>query len=348
MGFFSDLFSGGSKKEPDSGKVGSTYQGASGPGGMTGGEAFQSGVISAAERREQLLADAAAAQASGQDYSYNTDEFTGNNLGLSNTVSEGKLREGMTSPEYAKFMQTLHGNNPGAMQQAFPFSSGATARNLIKPIIGAASGLGGVAGLLPNLLSSVDKKLGGIFNQDKAPTDMGTSMSSMDQAALDALKGPSMADISGPGTAATGFDNEADAIAASGFPASEYASAPDGYQVMNANSLNNGLQFLLDQGVIDPVEGTGNLNLGNLFGSAQDGMSVLNDYNLGDFLPTEGIFSGFNEIKDGINKLDDNKGFDFNIGNKGLKYNKPLGKGNLQFSLDPNQAGIMYSLGMGA
>ena len=120
MGFFTDkfkeIFSGSSTANDNTGEVGSTYQGASGPGGMTGGEAFQSGVISAAERREQLLADAAAAQASGQDFSYNTDEFTGHNLGLGNEETVGKLREGMTGAEYAKFMQTLHGNNPGAMQ----------------------------------------------------------------------------------------------------------------------------------------------------------------------------------------------------------------------------------------
>ena len=71
------------------------------------------------------------------------------------------------------------------------------------------------------------KKLGGIFNQDKVPTDMGTSMSSMDQADLDALSGPSMLDISGPGTAATGFDNEADAIAA--------------YNAENSNFLHFGI-----------------------------------------------------------------------------------------------------------
>jgi hypothetical protein len=174
---------------------------------------------------------------------------------------------------------------------------------------------------------------------------MGTTISSMDQADLDALKGPSMADISGPGTSTSNAMTEEEAIAASGFPASEYAIAPDGYQVMNANSLNDGLQFLLDQGVIDPVEGTGNLNLGNLFGGAQDGIGVLNNYNLGDFLPTEGIFSGFNEIKDGINKLDDGKGFDFNIGNKELKYNKDLFGGNLGINASPNNVGIMFNKG---
>ena len=123
-------------------------------------------------------------------------------------------------------------------------------------------------------------------------------------------------------------------------------STSEDYQVMNANSLDDGLQFLVDKGAMDPVEGSGNLNLGNLFGNAQDGIGgMLNNYNLEGYLPTDGIFSGFNNLKEGFKKLDDGQGFDFNIGNKKLKYNKPLGKGNLEFSLDPNQAGIMYSLG---
>ena len=91
-------------------------------------------------------------------------------------------------------------------------------------------------------MSNVNEKVGGIFNQEKAPTDMGTTISSMDQADLDALKGPSMADISGPGTAATGFDNEADAIAAynaenPNFPALNMGITNP--ELMNASSLLN-------------------------------------------------------------------------------------------------------------
>jgi len=143
---------------------------------------------------------------------------------------------------------------------------------------------------------------------------------------------------------------EEEAIAASGFPASEYATEikPEGYQIMNANSLNDGLQFLLDQGVIDPVEGSENLNLGNLFGNAQDGIKVLNNYNLGDFLPTDGIFSGFNEIQKNVGKLNDNQGFDFDMGNKQLEYNQELFGGNLGLSANPNKLGIMFSKGFGA
>jgi hypothetical protein len=240
MGFWKDLFGGNKDKEPE-GSVGTVYQGAGGPGGMTGGEAFQSGIITPEERREQLLKEAAAAQESGQSYSLNTDEFTGDNLGLSNKETKGKLREGLTGPEYATFMQTLYGNNPGAMQQAFPFSSGAVVGNIMQPLIGLASGgAGGIMNLIPNLLSSVNQGLGKLFNKEKAPTDMGTTMSSMDQADLDALKGPGMADISGESTSDGTFKTAEEAIAASGYPASEFA--PLGItnpNLIQANSLLN-------------------------------------------------------------------------------------------------------------
>jgi hypothetical protein len=131
-------------------------------------------------------------------------------------------------------------NSPGgkqAFKKAFP-----------NPLVKIAEGVGnyiqggGILGILPNLMSNVNEKVGGIFNQEKAPTDMGTTISSMDQADLDALKGPSMADISGPGTAATGFDNEADAIAAynaenPNFPALNMGITNP--ELMNASSLLN-------------------------------------------------------------------------------------------------------------
>ena len=142
-------------------------------------------------------------------------------------------------------------NSPGgkqAFKKAFP-----------NPLVKVAEGVGnyikggGILGILPNLMSNVNEKVGGIFNQDKAPTDMGTRMSSMDQADLDALKGPSMADISGPGTAATGFDNEADAIAAynaenPNFPALNMGITNP--ELMNASSLLN-FEDLLNYNVND-------------------------------------------------------------------------------------------------
>jgi len=308
MGFFADTFGaifGGNKDKEPEGSVGTVYQGAGGPGGMTGGEAFQSGIIDAEERREQLLADSAAANQAGQSYSLNTNEFTGDNLGLSNEETKGKLREGMTGPEYATFMQTLYGNNPGAMQQAFPFSSGAAVGNIMKPLVGLASGgAGGIMNLLPNILSSVNQGLGGIFNKEKAPTDMGTTMSSMDQADLDALKGPSIADVSGPSTSDGTFSTAEEAIAASGLPASEFASLGiTNPNLIQANSLLNFNDLL-------------NFNPDNV-----DAQSIANAYKA----------------------LTDNQGFD--VQDNQLQYNQPLFGGNLQFGIGPGSAGINFSKG---
>ena len=51
-----------------------------------------------------------------------------------------KVREGMTSPEYATYMQGLYSLNPTLMEETFPFSSGKTIRNLSR----FAPGLGTV------------------------------------------------------------------------------------------------------------------------------------------------------------------------------------------------------------
>ena len=198
-------------------------------------------------------------------------------------------------------------NMPGgkeAFQQAFP-----------NPLVKIAKGVGnyiqggGIMGILPNLLSNVNEKVGGIFNQEEAPTDMGTSMSSMDQADADALKGPSMADISGPGTAATGFDNEADAIAAYNAENPNFPPLNTGItnpNLINANSLLNFNDLL-------------NFNSDNV-----DAQSIVNAYRA----------------------LQDNQGFD--VQDNQLQYNQPLFGGNLQFGVGPNNAGIMFTKGLGA
>ena len=311
MGFWSDLFGGKDKDKEPEGSVGSVHQGAGGPGGMTGGEAFQSGIISAEERREQLLADALAAQQSGQDYSYNTDEFTGHNLGLGNEETVGKLREGMTGAEYAKFMQTLHGNNPGAMRNAFPFSSGNVVGNLIKPLVSAAIPFGsGIMNLVPSLLSNTNKALSGIFSNEKAPTDMGTKMSSIDQADADAAS-VDMADISGPSTDDGTYATEAEAIKA--------------YNEMNSNFppiVNNA-------GITHPdlMQANSLFNFSDMFEIAEDG-SI--------------------KAKDIARSFNDNQGFDIDLQNQLLEYNKPLWGGNLNLSANPDNLGITFNKSWGA
>jgi len=222
MGFWKDLFSGGSKKEP-----------------ATQAQVNQaSEQISGMVENKDLLQDKAPVQVNSkfsdflernrrEDGSYNSAAQA-----IINQYDDGRSN-------YQVAMEDIK-NSPGgkqAFKKAFP-----------NPLVKVAEGVGdyikggGILGILPNLMSNVNEKLGGIFNQDKAPTDMGTRMSSMDQADADALKGPSMADISGPGTAATGFDNEADAIAAynaenPNFPALNMGITNP--ELMNASSLLN-------------------------------------------------------------------------------------------------------------
>ena len=95
-----------------------------------GSQQFLSGNVSASDRRDQITDLANLAQNRGVDFNLNTEEFTGNERGISNTDPTGKLREGMTGDEYHWFMRGLHKANPAAMETAFPFSSGAGIRNI--------------------------------------------------------------------------------------------------------------------------------------------------------------------------------------------------------------------------
>jgi hypothetical protein len=111
------------------------------------------------------------------------------------------------------------------------------------------------------------------------------------------------------------------------------------YQVMNANSLKDGIDLLIDQGVIAPEEPR-NLDLGNLFGNFQDGIGALNLNDLGNRFSNNPLVQGFK-------KLDDNKGLDINLNDRLLQYRKdsPFNlPGSLTFSLNPNNAGIMYEI----
>jgi len=95
-----------------------------------GSQQFLSGNVSASDRRDQIKDLANLAKNRGVDFNLNTEEFTGNERGISNADPRGKLREGMTGDEYHLFMRGLHKANPAAMETAFPFSSGAGIRNI--------------------------------------------------------------------------------------------------------------------------------------------------------------------------------------------------------------------------
>jgi len=285
MGFWKDLFSGGSKKEP-----------------VTQAQVNQaSEQISGMVENKDLLQDKAPVQVNSkfsdflernrrEDGSYNSAAQA-----IINQYDDGRSN-------YQVAMEDIK-NSPGgkqAFKKAFP-----------NPLVKVAEGVGnyikggGILGILPNLMSNVNEKLGGIFNQDKAPTDMGTRMSSMDQADADALKGPSMLDISGPGTPITGFDNEADAIAA--------------YNAENPNFP------ALNMGITNPnlIPANSLLNFNDLLQMNEniDAQSIANAYKA----------------------LTDNQGFD--VQDNQLQYNQPLFGGNLQFGVGPGSAGINFSKG---
>ena len=75
------------------------------------------------------------------------------------TVSTGKpkLREGLSSAEYANFMRQAYQANPAMMESLFPFASGSTIRNLSR----FAPGIG----TLQNLASAAKEKTGGFLNR---------------------------------------------------------------------------------------------------------------------------------------------------------------------------------------
>jgi hypothetical protein len=76
-----------------------------------------------------------------------------------------KVREGMTSPEYANYMRDLYSLNPTLMEQTFPVASGAAVRNLAR----FAPGLGTLSTIASFFGDKSDQLLGGIkkIAQDK-------------------------------------------------------------------------------------------------------------------------------------------------------------------------------------
>ena len=50
-------------------------------------------------------------------------------------IVTNKVREGMTSPEYSKYMQGLYSLNPNKMEELFPFASGKTARTVAQQLM---------------------------------------------------------------------------------------------------------------------------------------------------------------------------------------------------------------------
>jgi hypothetical protein len=93
------------------------------------------------------------------------DGFLGLNIGATQT-GRPKIREGMASDEYAKYMSGLYGIAPQRMEGLFPFSSGKTMRNLSRFMPGLGT-LQTIAGnVFGKTKSFMGDKLSGIMNTD--------------------------------------------------------------------------------------------------------------------------------------------------------------------------------------
>jgi hypothetical protein len=95
-------------------------------------------------------------------------------------ITTGKIREGMTSPEYAEYMSDLYDLNPALMEQIFPFGSGQIAKPLFVKALDAVKGVGsGIAGLpgiselgqmVGNVGSAIVSPLSGLFTGQSTAT----------------------------------------------------------------------------------------------------------------------------------------------------------------------------------
>ena len=88
-------------------------------------------------------------------------------------ITTGKVREGMTSPEYAQYMSELYGLNPALMEETFPFGSGQIAKPILARIgegimgIPGASEIGQMGG---DILNAMISPISGIFSGKKTAT----------------------------------------------------------------------------------------------------------------------------------------------------------------------------------
>mgnify|MGYP003111261687 CR=1 FL=1 len=120
------------------------------------------------QEQEQNLANSIAASfakgtARKSDFTGNAGDktFLGLNYGSTPTAAAtvinpitgekiitNKVREGMTSPEYANYMRGLYSLNPTLMEETFPFASGKTIRNLSRfaPGLGTFQSIAGFLG----------------------------------------------------------------------------------------------------------------------------------------------------------------------------------------------------------
>ena len=84
-------------------------------------------------------------------------------------ITTGKVREGMSSPEYAQYMSELYGLNPALMEETFPFGSGQIAKPILARIGEGIMGIPGASDF-GQMAGDLFKSASGIFSGKKTTT----------------------------------------------------------------------------------------------------------------------------------------------------------------------------------
>ena len=389
MGWFSNFFGGSTKKEP------SSSSGSSQPNSP------QSQSIKESDDAIQNLIDNKDKYQNNQIAGDNRNEYqmrmqalkTGQTFDPSNFTFTDRKGNQISAGSDNKTIGNAGGAE--AYKERFPITSG------IQNLAGAATnlipGVGMVKGIL-KVLGNFGKGTKNIFNQaktgitnsgayndfkdlitkdEKPPTDMGTTMSSMDQADADAAS-LNMADISGPSTSTDIIeikDNKVktkdnidkvnnaqktltEALNIQNFKRilqnpTAIETLPVNFKstldtLLQNNQLNSSdylksQQLLRDKGTpVGPfINGYNNVGITNAL--PNNNKVATNLFN--NFTPTLESISNFNE------SLNDGQGFDVDVNDQSLEYNKDLFGGNLNLGISNNNgnptAGINWSTSLG-
>jgi len=403
MGWFGNFFGGNDKKEPSSSSGSSnssssnnnnynSYLEASGIGSQIANDQIDNLI----NNNQDLKNKAGNVVINSKFDNIMKGETNPNKMNSAQKVLYDFYNTGTNA--YQQEMQKIIDSNPSAAQaykKRFPITSG------IQNLAGAASNLipgVGMAKSILGVLGNFGKGTKNIFNQaktgitnsgayndfkdlitkdEKPPTDMGTTMSSMDQADADAAS-LNMADISGPSTSTDIIEikdkkvktkdnldkiNNAQKTLTEALDMQNFKrilqnptaieTLPVNFKstldtLLQNNQLNSGdylksQQLLRDKGTpVGPfINGYNNAGITNAL--PNNNQVATNLFN--NFTPTLESISNFNE------SLNDGQGFDVDVNDQSLEYNKDLFGGNLNLGISNNNgnptAGINWSTSLG-
>ena len=403
MGWFGNFFGGNDKKEPSSSSGSSnssssnnnnynSYLEASGIGSQIANDQIDNLI----NNNQDLKNKAGNVVINSKFDNIMKGETNPNKMNSAQKVLYDFYNTGTNA--YQQEMQKIIDSNPSAAQaykKRFPITSG------IQNLAGAASNLipgVGMAKSILGVLGNFGKGTKNIFNQaktgitnsgayndfkdlitkdEKPPTDMGTTMSSMDQADADAAS-LNMADISGPSTSTDIIEikdnkvktkdnidkvNNAQKTLTEALDMQNFKrilqnptaieTLPVNFKstldtLLQNNQLNSSdylksQQLLRDKGTpVGPfINGYNNAGITNAL--PNNNQVATNLFN--NFTPTLESISNFNE------SLNDGQGFDVDVNDQSLEYNKDLFGGNLNLGISNNNgnptAGINWSTSLG-